>query len=273
MKFFHQYGVRRSGTNYTQALLEENFEDVLILSKLFWKHDLNPDSDGYKKYVFPNYPALSSISYEAIEAEFYNNEYPQGMPPWRINKHNPNIVHKQLMAAAISDNITTLINIKNPYAWISSMLDWATRTTENPETDKYIFFKPINIDMSLQTCDIKISDGSLEKSIQSYNERYSHWLNQDVEIVRYEDILFNHEDVLKKFESKYNLTKRNSSFLNIRSGCDPSPQNRKDKNKNWDYKDYYLNKKYLQRLGDKVINEITENINWDTLKPLGYAPI
>jgi hypothetical protein len=273
MKFFHQYGARRSGTNYTQALLEENFEDVIVLSKLFWKHDKNPGPNAYKKKLFPDYPSLSSISYSAIESEFFNNEYLQGTPPWRTDKYNPNTVHKQLMAAAISDNVHTMINIKNPYAWICSMLDWATRTRENPETDKYIFFRPLNINKSMRTCDIKITDGALEQSIESYNERYRYWLNHDVELIKYEDILLDHESVLKRLESKYGLNRRNSFLSNIRSGCDPSPQNRKDRDRDWNYTDYYLNQRYLDRLGNKVIDDITQNVDWELLKPLGYVPI
>ena len=266
MRFFHQFGARRTGTNYTQALLEENFKDILVMSKLFWKHDINPSSDEYKKKIFPDYPKITSISYKPIEVEFYNNEYPCGMPPWRLNKHNPQQVHRHLMSATISDNINSIINIKNPYAWISSMARWSCDTQESSQDKKYIFFS------NSQEKDENYYSAVIE-SINSYNTRYSHWLDNASDIISYESLIEDFSGVLKLFETKYNLTRIRSNFCDIQSGCDPSPKNRKDKNVAWSYKKYYSNREYLKNLDTKTIDLINKNINWEPLSTFGYVPI
>jgi|1_EtaG_2_1085319.scaffolds.fasta_scaffold05871_6 hypothetical protein len=277
MIVFHQYGARRTGTNYIQALLEENFKNILVLSSVFWKHDYAPSFERYKKRIFPNFPTLSPIIQDCFRLETQNPDFPKGMPPWRLKRKDLSTLFQEYVGAALSDNINTLITIKDPYAWIESMLRWVQTSGENSLQHKYIFLEPqsANLEQFKEPFRFAAKDNykPFRQSIEMYNKRYEQWLSQATEVVKYESLLLQHEVILEKFQKTYELEPIYDYFVNIKSGCDPSPTNRSEPSRAWDYEDYYLNKRYLQNLPEEVIQIISTEVDWELFKQYGYAPI
>ena len=245
MHVFHQYGARRTGTNYTQALLEENFSNVMVLDNVVWKHDPIPKIQNFNNKFFNNYQKHYQQTC-ANRKDLYDTL--------------ANILH--------NNQLKTIVNIKDPYAWVESMWRY-TRNIHLIEAievnSKYIFFNPKKR-LSLQ-------EDNVVQSIKSYNERYNQWCQNTTHLIRYEDVLTDHETVLSFFEQNYHLTRIHENLLNIKTGCDPTPVNLKYILPDWDYAEYYLSKKYLDNLPDNIIQVITQNINWDLFGRYGYEAI
>ena len=245
MHIFHQYGARHTGTNYVQAILEENFSDVMILHNIMWKHGEIPSPEqlahsfirGHKKHILKTCAGRVDL-------------------------------YEILCTNVAANNIHSLLSMKDPYAWIDSM--W--RYTRNiffcdaPEAKTpYIFFDP-KIQLSQQT-------ENVIKSIEVYNKRYKDWCSKSRLIVRYEDLLLDHSMMLDWFKEAFNLTPIYDEYKDIKTGCDPIPIGLKYVSPNWDYKDYYLNNKYLNALPPRIINTITQTVDWNLFSQYGYAPI
>jgi hypothetical protein len=93
-KYIKQYGLERSGTNYIRALIEENIEDVRVLSNLF----------GHKHKTY------TSINYKN-----YNHKEDQEVKT-ELDDETLNFIKEQF----INNQIYYLITVKEPYSWIVS---------------------------------------------------------------------------------------------------------------------------------------------------------
>ena len=245
MIVFHQYGARRTGTNYTQALLEENFSNIIVLDNITWKHDPIPKEVNFYKSWIEN-PEKHYIKTCAQRFDLY--------------KSITNILEQ--------DQLKTIVNIKDPYAWIESL--W--RYTQNvhlikadERNSKYLFLDCTESIINQQD--------NLIQTIQTYNDRYNSWCRTTDHVLRYEDMLINHEAVLNYFRQAYDLAPVFEHLMNIKTGCDPMPINLKTIMPDWNYADYYLNKKYLKNLPSNIIEIVTENIDWSLFGAYGYEPI
>ena len=270
MIIFHQYGARRSGTNYIQALLEENFSNILVMGSLFWKHDYCVCSDDYKRLIFPNYPNLSTLNPDGYKKEF------KDFKPWRNDDRSTYTrdLFNILSEAALSNNIKTLITVKNPYAWIESLQRWTLGNHEEPNEALYMFYETESKEMVINEGHYFFNhEQNTRKHIESYNKRHKQWLTQADEVIMYEAALQDYEKLLIYFENKYNLQRRHDELVNISSGCDPFPIVIQGETENWSYKDYYLEKTYFQNLLPETLKIITETIDWDLFQEYGYEPI
>ena len=92
-------------------------------------------------------------------------------------------------------------------------------------------------------------------------------------MLRYEDMLIDHEAVLNYFRKTYDLAPVFEHLMNIKTGCAPMPINLKTIMPDWNYADYYLNKKYLKNLPSNIIEIVTESIDWNLFGAYGYEPI
>ena len=123
MIFFQQYGARRTGTNYLQALVEYNFNDVLLLSTFHWKHGHRKSHNEMIKRVYPQYPDTDVVSLHCYKGICGKNDD----------------MFEYLSNAVIDDKIKTIVSVKDPYAWIESVWRWSANTKEkNVEEYGYI---------------------------------------------------------------------------------------------------------------------------------------
>lgn len=109
MIYVKQYGMKRSGTNYTRWLIQNNFVDVQPLSEILgWKHGQHPDDVDWtgRSWADPFHEQVESER-QALLA----------------------MVTDDIREAVISGKIRYTITTKNPYAWWCSY----SRFTERPE--------------------------------------------------------------------------------------------------------------------------------------------
>lgn len=95
MDYVKIYGLRRSGTNYLEALLNNNFNDLQVLTNtLGWKHGKVKD--------FKQYPDLR---------DFKND--------------------KELLNSIDNNEVKKIFLIKEPYAWVNSITNYCKKHSDN----------------------------------------------------------------------------------------------------------------------------------------------
>ena len=256
MIFFHQYGARRTGTNYALILLKENFLNISVLSTIAWKHGSIKTPEEYKRAIFPNFPFLHKIQIEELDVAASN-----------YTKEQTDLLAKDLAAAARNEEIHNLVMIKNPYAWIDSVWRYSINTHENTHNDLYMFFD------HKKSLRLRDHEAAVISSIKSYNLRYKKWLTNATEIIRYEDLLQNYQGILQYFKIKYNLTQRHERLIDIKDGCDPNPIIHEKILPDWSYSNYYLNHNYMDNLPPNIIQNITDTVDWELFEEYDYQPI
>tara|TARA_R110002110_G_scaffold297354_2_gene511459 strand:+ start:1017 stop:1754 length:738 start_codon:yes stop_codon:yes gene_type:complete len=245
MIIFHQYGARRTGTNYVQALLEENYSNVMVLDNIVWKHAPSPPADEFigrflqdRERHFNKTCAARQDLYECLQKKVLTNE------------------------------VIPLLTIKNPYAWVESMWRYTKNLRIfNPHElgTKYVFLDPAQ--------KLSSQEDNVTELMNSYNQRYQQWGHATRFVVRYEDLLIDYESILSFFEEQHSLQRINKDLLNIKSGCDPTPANLKHINPDWDYANYYLTESYLKNLPSNIIECITETTDWSLFEKYQYSAI
>lgn len=247
MIFFQQYGGRRTGTNYLQALVEHNFNDVLLLSTFHWKHGKRKTDEEMVLRVYPQYPDTDIVSLHCYKGICGKDDD----------------MFNDLSNAVINNEMKTIVSVKDPYAWINSMWRWSINTIEK-NVEEYGY---IEIDKGYEILNYQ---PEFLKLINSYNERYFDWCVKYDEIIPYEQLLSQKKDWLEYFGKKYGLSMRRKHFTeppqeNI---MDPAPVRIQEPD--WNYDAYYLQKKYLDNLPPDIIDLISNNINWSIFDQMGY---
>ncbi len=259
MRIFHQYGARRTGTNYVRRLLEDNFSNLLVMDRLIWKHAFKATPEHYLKQVFPLYPDT-----DVVRIKYFL---------WECDAQGE--VFEALANAVIFQEVIPLVSIKDPYGWIDSMWRWALNSDEQDQP--YMFFQTDKYeDRNLKTAyRLRDNEEATVKHIHSFNERYKNWLDNAPLVIRYEDLLIEEQrnTILETLKKEYGLLGV-EEFVDHTDGADPLPGNMtKDPSMKTDYADYYLNRKYLSRIPDNIQEIITNEVDWDLIGPYGYAPI
>ena len=259
MRIFHQYGARRTGTNYLRRLLEDNFSNLLVIDRLTWKHSFKATPEHYRNQVFPLYPDTDIVRFKYFL--------------WECDARGE--VFEALANAVIFQEVIPLISIKDPYAWIDSMWRWAINSDEQQQP--YMFFNTDRYkDRDLKkSYRLRDSEEATIKYAHSFNERYTDWLENNPIVIRYEDLLAEEyrNTVLAGLKNTYGLIGL-ENFTNHTIGADPIPANLiKDSKMKTDYADYYLKKKYLNNIPPNIQEIITNEIDWELLRPYGYEPI
>jgi hypothetical protein len=247
MIFFQQYGARRTGTNYLQALVEHNFNNVLLLSTFHWKHGHRKTQDEMIRRVYPQYPDLDVVSLHCYKGICGKNDE----------------IFSDLSSAVIDNKMKTIVSVKDPYAWIDSMWRWSINTIEK-NVEEYGY---IEINKGYEILDY---EAEIFKLIHSYNDRYFDWCVKYDEVIPYESLLSKKKSWLDYFGKKYDLSMKREFFLEPQpdSVMDPAPI--RHQIPDWNYNTYYLEKKYLDNLPMGIIELITNNINWNIFEQMGY---
>ena len=247
MVVFQQYGTQRTGTNYCKDLLNTNYKNIKVIEFLKSKHHLAP----------PAYTAEKEI------VKYINENYDEK-------------IVDSLLYAISNNEIKNLIMIRNPYAWIESLWRFGFEIEHGPES--YIYFKKpppdkANVGWLFDRPSLDQQAYAVEESIISYNTRYAKWFEVATEIIRQEDLLFDYKFVLEYLEKKHNLIRVQADLFNIKEPCGPYVEyDNCISDKNLFYKDYYLNHKYMKNLPISIINLITQTVDWELFRVVGYYP-
>lgn len=106
--YFKQYGLQRTGTNYTKLLIERNLNNVEVFPSVFgWKHGTNFD---HKKWL---------------------NDFSKGEEVYSVDRINKLDKSKNYYQNALNSGLTYLIHIKNPYSLFVSHKKFMKQSTYN----------------------------------------------------------------------------------------------------------------------------------------------
>lgn len=153
-----------------------------------------------------------------------------------------------------------VICVKDPYAWIDSMIRWRNACSINW------------LGKEQHTWQWEDVAYFIEDQCLIWNACYSSWL-QTVKramiptfIMRYEDTIADLPETLKRVWNQLNLERKLEPFQDITERVDPIPVGGGPV-----VRAYYTEKQYLEALGT-LVPEITKLINWDIAHGYGYNP-
>jgi len=231
MIYIKQYGAKRSGTNYTRWLLQENFPGVQVLSEVLgWKHGPHPgtiDWTGADWIDVSHGPAAQAEKQRLLA-----------------------MVTDDLRSAAASGELRYVATVKNPYAWWDSY----SRFVETKRPDLAMAPEEgVDLWNSLHTNWHALSRQPLAA------------------MVRYEDLLLDLADALDRIAVRLRLAKgggyRNAKVRMARRSdlswgmgqtskpFDPS---------------YYTDRKYLGRFDGALMDLFRRRLSAPLVRALGY---
>lgn len=158
-----------------------------------------------------------------------------------------------------------IVNVKNPYAWMDSMIRWRQGCAEQwPEWDHP--YPPV--DWTWKNGAYFVEDQCL-----IWNATYEAWFQTlpNFTLFRHEDMIDPHDAEMQimTFARKYGLKFKGGGFTPISKHVGPSERFSKDR---FDPKPYE-DKTYLDRMDDRLVERITEQINWNVAALMGYKPL
>ena len=238
------YGERNTNTNYLSELINLNLKANEI------KGTVPPYVIRLQHHLPGN---------EMVKDIYFGLTYFQNLG-W---KHTRIKTEEKLKKYRIVNNNLILITItKNPYSWLLSLYKRPYNQYYNSKPDFYTFlrkkWKIVGRDNITHV---------LNNPIELWNIKNASYLQiTDINILNLtsEGLLRDPESVLKTISAKFNIEKTTSFFKNHH-------QSTKNKNKNFKYyQDYYLNKKWREKLSSKEINLINEYLDEKLMHKFGY---
>lgn len=228
MNVVYLAGLPRSGTNYVQWLLKENFKNIIVV--VIWKHYAPRDIINKIEWCNSNQnlkPFNKEIEQFSEDVAYIkNNGLPpnafvsNGIEPPGIRKRSPTIV--EAVKKSIKDKtMKFLINIKNPYGWhLSFSKHW--------QKHKY------------------------PHHMKTWEDFYTSWFNfyknnSDISMfVKHEDMLRNFENGLEIIKNTFDLTPKSQKYINVTGLLTTTTDCYKDKQ--FERKLYFMNEEYTKNL-------------------------
>ncbi len=214
------YGLQRSGTNYLESLLKNNFKVRLMNQKKDRTSILHKHVRIYaEKQVIPEPKYINQINAESIDSL------------WSCYEIKPEFI---------------IVISKDPYSWYISYKRWAQKCSWPKVSHHYA---------------------------EEYKLFYERWVDlskasNNIELVRYADLLQDPAGVLMPLAKKLHIKERKTSRLLSFSSPRKVPESEEFSN---DKADYYINKRYLNELADVDVAEINNKVGSTLMNSLGYA--
>lgn len=239
--FIRRYGAHRTGTNYLYALLLRNFSNIYLLKEtLGWKHNNILTLDSFSEEL------------EKLIDQFPNAE-----------------VFKQFKEAFLQNQIKTIFSIKNPYAWIRSIYRYASQSSEQHFTEEMT--RPTSGFIGMLRRE-GLNPDTATIALERYNNLYRNWLAyffnnpSNCFLSRYERLLTDLPRTLNNIGALLGLEKIGEDYQDIKIPVGPTKHN-------VDFRDYYLNSRYLKELSPEIIGTVTKVIDWKLMKKINYHPL
>lgn len=232
MIYVKQYGAKRSGTNYTRWLLQENFPDVQVLSEVLgWKHGPHPEKIDWSggDWIDVSHGTAAQAEKRGLLA----------------------LVTDDLRQAAAIGELRYVATVKSPYAWWDSY----ARFVETKRPDLAMTPEEgVDLWNSLHINWYAMSQKSLSA------------------MIRYEDLLLDLDAALDRLATRLRLRKRDGGYLNAevrmaRRG--DTNWNMGPTTKPFD-PSYYTDRKYLVRFDDEMLDLFRKRLSVPLMKVLGY---
>jgi hypothetical protein len=254
--FLKQYGERRTGTNALRALITANCRDVVVLMHILGDKHSPPVAleELWREVQSSDDPAWQFVSRATFAAPARTTSRDDAGQLAELRRSA-----EPLTASFVSGAFGWLISIRNPYAWaigLGRFLGWASRGSF-PDT--------------------RLED--LRNACRIFNTNYTAWLGLAEArpwralIVRHEDLVADSEATVRQVESKFGL-EPSARFTPVDHVVEPA---------HWDHvnmpvrrlsydRDHYAGAAQWRDLPMPHRRVVTETVDWDLLRPLGYAP-
>lgn len=202
------YGARRTGTNYFQILLDRNFDVKVLPTGLGHKH--KPPYDRIFNLLDKNIP---------------------------IDCGHGHITR---------DNLRFVVCIKNPYAWMYSLIRYAKKSnSEIAKPQEYNKF--------------------LKHWIDIYNRKNQAWFDfckkysqYSYPIIWENTLIGSTQNVLSNIHKKFGLVRSRDDWFDLNRQIEPGETIKK-----YDFRrDFYKKKEYVGALSDMTKKFLREEINW-----------
>ena len=234
MNFLH-YGLQRSGTNFLHQLMLKNFADVKFLNN---EERALPTHKHFRLYddkeFVPEEKYHNDLHFASFEEFDEAAQYHTGV-----------------------DDLKYLVIVKNPFSWYLSI-------TKMAESLSWPSFKA---DAEFQEHFVRDFNGFYEKWSQFAEE------SDKVVLMRYEDLLEDTNHVLSLIQNQFEL-KRKKDLRHLFFGKKNEffGVKRVPNSKHWgdERKDYYVNQKYYDQLGESVTEKIKATLNPALMSTLEY---
>lgn len=252
-------GCERSGTNYMQFLLKENFKDLICLTK--WKHY---PPRGFVPHFKWNDTSQTKHLFEKHKGEvdkFIKNVsiIGRGLPPFAfVSEHNNTVqiispkrkkesvhVYDMVKEAIEHGTMKFLVNIKNPYGWhLSYTKHWS----------KYKF----------------------PESLHKWTNLYSGWVEFEEKFpnstlfVRHEDMLKDFKGGLDQIKDKFNLVQSRDEYITVEKTLTTTTGTYK---KPFSRKDYFQNELYIDEISEqykKQLEHYRKDLSVELMNRFGY---
>lgn len=233
------FGERNTGTNYISKLVENNF-DVRILS----------DGPPYKWEKRFGLGSLSMNTYTLLTR-------------WRNMgwKHSVPKLTEQEVASSFFICVT-----KNPYSWLLSL---HKRPYHNRTAADLPFSEFIRSPWPLMRCDNIKAKSVMPAEMWNIKNRAYLDLSKAAQMaifLKYEDMLEEPEAFIKDFALKSGQDLGGNIAL-LNHGAKSADRNKKFD----DYKDYYLNEKWREKLTASDISYINEQLDSALMQEISYS--
>ncbi len=258
MRYFKQYGAKRTGTNYLRSLLEKNFDDITVLMHtLGGKHGTPVDLFHYLSKFSNDYIGFTEAASAAVPAE---NSLPFNDAQRTFMK-----LHASALAEAVKkQQLHFLISVKNPYAWINSMFKFhhlKIHTKKNRWMAAYSKF-------IIQLC---TEYNVLYKSYWEHFQQFP----QQTSIIEYDELLANPHNLLQQLQQQLQLVPSSPKYTTTLPVSLPTDwdnfESIKQSGKNEFNKEFYFQHKYFDELNTEVITIMNNEIDWNIAKLYGYT--
>ncbi|MDC1221291.1 sulfotransferase [Salibacteraceae bacterium] len=169
------YGLERSGTNFTEAVMLENFQNIQ-----FWNEhypDALPTHKHFRLYDEKHFIPIT---------QFLNNF------------HFPDFLSfdKKVNELTRKADLKYVISVKDPYAWYQSFMKLAAKGNYIPVRSK-------------------IANGQFMLDWNLFHKKWLQFADEAperIKIIRYEDMINNTDESLNLIQSKFDLEAKSSSW-------------------------------------------------------------
>ncbi|MCF8304682.1 MAG: sulfotransferase [Bacteroidales bacterium] len=233
MEYIMLYGLQRTGTNYLETLLPNNFKNIELLN----------DGSARSLPVHKHF-RLYDEQFCVPEPKYYNNFKYESFS--ELQNHVTQLTGVK--------EVNYIVAVRNPYNWYLSYRRLARKNVSLFNKNKW--FNYVRRDEN-------------PHFMIDFNLFYKKWLafqEQDpgrIMLVRHEDMLNDVEQVLNTISDKFHLEKKSDRYLD----SDKVNMSKKFTAKK---RSYYLENKFLKEFGKKELEILTAHLEKEVITKLGY---
>ncbi|MFT6665724.1 MAG: hypothetical protein ACJA05_002595 [Porticoccus sp.] len=235
-------GERNSGTNYIEKIINENFHAAFLPGSI---------------------PRLLN---KTLGCEFVRDYYFKKTQHKNLGwKHAVAPTNNFLESVGMKDSVGFVAIAKNPYAWLLSMFRRPYHLhTEQQTFDQFIRRECKTVLRERHADPYKSPMDMWNKKNRSYAElcNYAQGLT-----IPYESILSAPDVWLQLIQDRFSLVKKAACSVNINEDV------KGGKNNLAFYKDYYLNRRWLEKLTLDQISRINQSLDESVMQAFGYKKI